>query len=286
MKQNALDFLQYGTSVKDVLAEEFAPLIANVMKKTLSTRLKNTTGSGDPKGGSMVFTRMSNSESNPYGTARTNQSGESLDFLKVTVYLDQDREIVNEAETKDLKLYTIGELLGKKRVSNEKSMIRELERAFFQTAVDAGTKVTPSVLATDSAKEMEELILDLETTQNDFVDGIDRDMISIVASPTKYSDLRNYIDTAIGNANITVGDELINYFHGVGIYSSIYLPRLVDAVAMATGSVAQPVLISDYNAEKIPFANAWSIELYYSYGTGAVMPDLIRYMGDYTPYED
>lgn len=282
MKQNALAFLQYGTSVKDVLAESFAPMIENVMKKTLAQRLKNTEGSGTPvQGGSMVFTRMSNSLSKAYGTARLALAGEDLEFDKVTLYIDTDREIVNEVQNKDLRLYTIDELIAKKRVSNEKSMIRELEKAFFLTTVDAGTKFTPSVLATDVAKEAEELIVSVETTENDFVDGVDRDSLALVASIAKYSELRNYIDTGIGNANITVGEELINFFHGVPVYSNLFLPKDVDLICMAVGATAQQVIITDYDANKVPFGNAWSIELYYSYGTEAVMPDLIQYTGDY-----
>lgn len=279
MKQNALEFLQHGTSIKDVLREEFAPLIENVMKGTLSTRLKNTQGSGDPQGGSMVFTRMSNSESKVYGTARLGLAGENLEFSKVTVYLDQDREIVNEAENKDLALYTIGEVLARKRTSNEKSMIRELEKAFFQTAVDAATKVTP--VATKIAEQVEELVLAVETVKNDFIDGVNRDTLAIVCSPAKYSELRNFIDTGIYNSTINVGAELLPMFHGVEIFSSIYLPAGVDVLVMAKGAVAEPVKINDFDANKIPFANAYAIELYYSYGVGAVTPELIKFIGSY-----
>jgi hypothetical protein len=280
MKQNALDFLQFGTNTKEVLREGFAPLIANVMKKTLSSRLKNQEGSGEAKSGSMVFTRMSNSTSNAYGTARTALAGEALEFLKVTVFLDRDREIINEAEAKDLKLYTIGEVLAKKQSSNEKSMIRELERAFFQTAVDAGTKFTPDGTAIEDV--VEELVLEVENTKNDFIDGVDRDILAVVLKPIKYSALRKYIAEGIHNANINIGQEIIPLFNGVEVYSSIYLPTGVDAVCMVKGAVAEPVWVSDFGATKIPFSNAYSIELYYSYGVGAVMPDLIQFTGTYT----
>lgn len=280
MKQNALEFLQYGTNTKEVLKEGFAPLIANVMKKTLSSKLKNTDGSGDPKTGSMTFTRMSNSTSNPYGTARTGLAGETINFSKVTVYLNIDREIVIEAEAKDLKLYTIEEVLAKKQASNEKSMIRELERAFFQTAVDAGSKFTPVGTAIEDV--VEELILAVETTQNDFIDGVDRDVLANILKPAKYSELRKYIAEGIGNANINIGQELIPLFNGAEVYSSIYLPTGVDVLCMVKGSVAQPVWVSDFDKTKVPFSNAYTIELYYSYGVGAVMPDLIQFTGSYT----
>lgn len=282
MKQDALAFLQAGTEIKDTLAENFAPLIENVMKATLSTKIKNTEGSGiATQGGSMVFTRMVNSESKPYGTARTSQAGENLEFGKVTVYIDTDREIVNEAQNKDLKLYTIDQVLTRKRKSNAMSMVRELEEAFFQTAVDGGTKFEASESANTIGKELEELIVSVETTRNDYVNGVNRDMLELILNTSRYSLARDYIDTTVRNASINVGDELIPLFHGVRIYSNLYLPTGVDEICMVTGSVAQPVIIVDYDANKIPFASAWSIELYYSYGTGCVMPDLIKYTGTY-----
>jgi hypothetical protein len=46
---------------------------------------------------------------------------------------------------------------------------------------------------------------------------------------------------------------------------------------MAVGAIAQPVVAQPYVVEPIPLSNAVAIELFYHYGTKAVMPDLIKY---------
>ena len=47
-------------------------------------------------------------------------------------------------------------------------------------------------------------------------------------------------------------------------------------IAMVDGAVAQPVLTTLDEAGKIPMSNAYHFGLFYSYGTKAVMPDLIQ----------
>ena len=48
---------------------------------------------------------------------------------------------------------------------------------------------------------------------------------------------------------------------------------------MIDGAVAQPVVANEYDAEKIPLSNDIALELFFSKGTKAVMPDLIKYFG-------
>ena len=57
-------------------------------------------------------------------------------------------------------------------------------------------------------------------------------------------------------------------------------------MSMCMGSIAQPVMPSPYEPSRIPLSKAIAIELYYSYGTKAVMPDLIYYVGTYTDPEE
>ena len=64
-------------------------------------------------------------------------------------------------------------------------------------------------------------------------------------------------------------------FHGVRVYSSVYLPADVNVIAMADGAVAQPVLPIVAEPERIQLSNAIAFGLFYSYGTKAVSPDLI-----------
>ena len=46
---------------------------------------------------------------------------------------------------------------------------------------------------------------------------------------------------------------------------------------MIEGAVAQLVTVDEYDAEKIPLSNNIALELFFSKGTKAVMPDLIKY---------
>lgn len=49
---------------------------------------------------------------------------------------------------------------------------------------------------------------------------------------------------------------------------------------MIDGAVAQLVTTDEYDAEKIPLSNDIALELFFSKGTKAVMPDLIKYFGE------
>ena len=49
-------------------------------------------------------------------------------------------------------------------------------------------------------------------------------------------------------------------------------------VGMADGSIAQPVMSTVMDPVKIQLSNAIGFGLFYSYGTEAVMPDLIHYV--------
>ena len=82
----------------------------------------------------------------------------------------------------------------------------------------------------------------------------------------------NYTNSAIGS------------YHGVTIYTSNRLPSGVDAIGMRYDSIAQPCTVSQYSPEKIPLSNDYAVSLFYDYGTKAVTPDLIRYIGT-TPSE-
>ena len=105
-------------------------------------------------------------------------------------------------------------------------------------------------------------------------------MIHVVMNTATYGELRTYIDTTTNNANVDTGIAEMGILHGVKVYSSVYLPSGVTRVAMAEGSVAQPVRTVMDEAGKIPLSNAYHFGMFYSYGTEAVMPDLIQYVAD------
>lgn len=261
-----------STTGKDFLAEQYGAVIANVQKNCISQALKNTNLSGTPGAGTYEAKRFENKTSNTYGTARTGGAGQAVKATPVTVAVNVDKEIVVEVEQKDITLYGVDNLVEREAASAEKSMTRELEKAFFAEAVNAGTAYTPAQTVTAIEDIIEGLIQSVETVQNDFVDGVERDMIAVVCNPATFGKLRTYVDKVNdGGAQ----PEAYALFHGVKVYSSVYLPNGTNAVAMADGSIAQPVLPTIAPAERIQLSNAIAFGLFYSYGTKAVAADLI-----------
>ncbi len=266
-RQDALSIIFDSKETKDKLAEAGGKLIENIQKNALSSILKNTEYSGDPTSGSVEINRFQNAESNDYGTARSNSKGDKIKNGKVTINIDQDKEIVEEVANKDLRMFGISDIVDRRTKNHANRAIAELDRAFFETAETAATAVTTS--ETDIVEIVEALIQKAETVKNEYVDGVDRSMLVITATPSAYGKLRKYIDQVDGGA----GNESIGMFHGVEIHSNVR--QTADLLIQARGSIAQPVAIDEYEAERIPQSNDFSIDLFYSYGTKAVTPDLV-----------
>lgn len=259
-----------STTGNDYLAEKYGAVIKNIQKKTLSGRLKNQNLSGDPTTGTVEAKRFSNTTSKQYGTARSGGAGDKLKAKPVVVAIDTDRELIREVEQKDVRLYGVDGLVERQAAADEASVTRELERAFFAEAVNAGTAVT--LTETAIADKLEELIQKLEVVKNDYVDGVPRDVMHLALAPSLYGKARTYFDK-VEKGNAT--EEGFTLFHGVKVDSSTYLPAGTVAVLQVEGSVAQPVLFTRQNAERVPFSNAYAFGLFFSYGTKAVTEDLI-----------
>jgi len=261
---------------KDLLAEKYGPVIENIMKATISGRLKNTELSGDPTTGTVEAKRFVNAVSDPYGTARANAKGDSVKAQPVTVPVNVDREIIEELENKDVTLYGVDNVINRRISNHGRAMERELERAFFLAARTDGAALVPTATAINEITE--DLIQSIETTKNDFVDGVPRDLISITMSTAAYGKIRNFLDTDVGNANVNTAAGEFGTFHGVRVFSSVYLPANTSMLAMVDGSVAQPVLPSMPDPGKIQLSDAYGFGIFYYYGTKSVMPDLIQYI--------
>lgn len=272
-RQDSLSIFLDGESTKDKLAESYGKVINNIEAGTISSRLKNTDLSGDPTTGTVEAKRIQNTDSQAYGTARSGNKGQEYVADPVTVSINTDKELINEVEEKDIKLYGVAGLIEKKSALNQRSMMRELERAFFTCAKDEGTDA--ALAGSTLADKVEELIQKIETTKNDYVDGVPRDMIHIVMTPKTYGQFRNYLDTSVNNANVNTAIAEMGTFHGVSVYSSVYLPSGVEMVGMVEGSIAQPVMTTIDEPAKFPASNAYHFGIFFSYGTKAVMKDLI-----------
>ncbi|MDL2235447.1 hypothetical protein LJC07_04735 [Christensenellaceae bacterium OttesenSCG-928-L17] len=255
------------------LAEAYGALIEGIQKGAVSEQIKNTLYSGDPTTGSVEVDRFKNATAATYGTAREGGEGSKLNNAgKVTVNIDTDKEIIEELENKDIQLFGLPAIIDRRVANHVKRMVADLDTAFFAQAVAAGTAVTTT--ETEIEAVMEAVIQSVETTTNDYVDGVDRDQIVLSLKPAAYGKLRNYIDHVSAPSADNSGAESIDMFHGVRVFSNHR--QSVDVVAMIEGAIAQPVLVNEYDAEKIGLSNAYAVELFYSYGTKAVTPDLIK----------
>ena len=273
---DSLSILDQGGSAKDKLAEKYGPVIDNLQKTTISGIMKNRDLSGDPTTGTVEAKRFANATSKAYGTARAAGKGDGVKAQPVVVAINKDMELIEEIEDKDTKLYGVDNVINRRITSHGKSMERELERAFFQAAKDEGSQL--SLSATAINEKVVELIQKIEGTKNDYVDGVDRDMIAVVLDTKTYGEMRNFMDTTAYNANVDTAGREFGTFHGVRVYSSVYLPDTVTMIGMVDGAIAQPVMNTLADPGKIPLSNAYAFGLFYSYGTKAVMPDLIHYV--------
>lgn len=260
---------------KDYLAELYGKVIENVNKQLISARFKNTDLSGNPESGTVEAKRFQNASSKAYGTARTGGKGDYIKAKPVTVAINQDKEIVEELEQKDVTLYGVDGILERRARNHVQRMAAELDGAFFTEAHTAGTALTITGTPTIE-EEMETAIQSVETTKNQYVDGVPRSMINLICTPEYYGKIRTYLDKVTVPGVDAAAEEFYAY-HGVKTFSCVHLPVNVDYIVMADGAVAQPVKSQAYTAEKIPLSNAYAVELFYNYGTKAVMEDLIKY---------
>lgn len=256
---------------KDDLQEIQGGMIQNLQRVALSQNYKEKKYSGDINAGSVEFSRFANAKSKKYGTARNGGKGDLLNNKgKVAVNLNTNEEIVEEANKFDVDKKGIPGLFKERSGNHTLSMLRVLDRAFFNEAETAGKAVTLKEKTIEG--QVEELIQTLEKLENDFVDGVERDQMVLFLNPGLYGKLRNYIDKT-QNAVVDGGVEEINSFHGVEVRSNTRQKK--DAIVMVKGAIAQPVSVEDYDLEKIPLSNDYAMELFYKYGTKALTPDLI-----------
>lgn len=268
-RQDALN-IYVNDETKDKLAETYGQVIEAVQKGAISEQIKNKNYSGDATTGTVEIDRFKNATVNDLGTARAGGKGDALkNSGKVTVSVDTDKEIVEELAKKDVKLHGLSGMAEKRKANHSKRMIAYLDNEFFACAEKEGTKV--ELTKQTIQEKIEELILSVETTVNDWVDGVDRDMLVVTVTPAVYSAIENYIDSVPNSLN-GLTEEL---FHRVKIFSNHRQTK--PAICMIDGAVAQLVTTDEYEAEKIPLSNDIALELFFSKGTKAVMPDLIKY---------
>ena len=272
---DSLNVLLDGSdSGKMLLKEAYDGVIANVQKGTVSSKIKNTDLSGDPTAGTVEAKRFVNASSQPYGTARTAAKGTAVKGKTVTVPINVDREFVEEIAEKDIRLLGVDGLVAKRSANHAQRMVAELDTAFFAEGKNSGTQFKPAKAVTDIKDIVESAILQLEKLKNNYIDGLDRSMLSITFDPDTYSAMRMYLDTVV-NTNVDTTSEEFVMYHGVKCYNSNRLPSGVKFEIMMDESIAQPITSTPYSAERIPLSEDVAIEMFFYYGTKAVTPDTI-----------
>lgn len=274
-RTKAISLIQNGAT-KVELAELSGLVIQNIQKDTLASGLKSQSYTGNPASGSVEYRRFKNSVSQNYGTARAAGKGTALTVPPTTVNLNTHKEIVEEAAKFDLDTFGVGNIMARRADNHVDTVAAEFDTAFFQAAFDEGTAFTAPASATDPGKIVEALIQTLETVKNDFVRGVPRNIMRLVLSPAFYGDMRDYLDKTVHNANVDTAAEDFTTFHGVRVYSSVFLPANAKAVIMIEGAIAQPAVIYPYkDPEKIPLSNDYGVSMFYDFGTKVLTPDLV-----------
>lgn len=254
---------------KDKLAEIYGGVIEAVQKGAVSEQIKNKNYSGDPKAGSVEISRFVNATIKDQGTARQGGKGDEVINKPVTVNVDTDKEIVEEVNKTDLRLHGVTGIAEKRKANHIKRMQAYLDREFFGCAVSEGTSF--NLTGNTIIEKIESIILNVEKTENEYVDGVDRDMLVLTVKPEIYSKIKNYINE-VPNSLTGVTEKM---FNDVRIFSNHRQTK--DVICMIDGAVAQPVVTDEYDLEKIPLSNNFGLELFFSKGTKAIMPDLIKY---------
>ena len=108
--------INIDANTADKLAEIQGFVIDTIQKNAVSEKMKNTEYSGDPNTGSVEIDRFKNAQVDDYGTARTAGAGKKiLNTGKVTININEDKEIVEEIAKKDVKLYGIASIMDKRK---------------------------------------------------------------------------------------------------------------------------------------------------------------------------
>lgn len=266
-------------SVKAELKNKIAGVFENLAKDTISGRLKSKNGALNEKAGSFEFKRFANATRQEYGTARTAGKGNKVKAAPIVVNLDRNSEIVEEVNTFDAASFTDEDLnafLARRKTAIQQSVARDLDRDFFAAAKTGGTAGASINVANPIVAQLEAIIAGLEVTNNEYVDGVDREQMALVLNPTLYGKVKTELNDCY-NFSGTVADEVFKGINGVATFSSNRLPDGVDYVLMVMDSIAQPVMITDTDVEKIPLSNEYAVEVFYRNKTKVLAQELVIY---------
>ena len=255
-------------------------IFENIGKATLSGRFKSKNADLSQAAGSYEFKRFANATSQEYGTARAAGAGQKIIAPSITVNMDVNREIVEELNLFDGQSFTQETFEGfvnRRKNAIELAVQRELDRSFFSVIAEEGTNSGISIdLTKNIVSQLEDLFIKLEETKNDYVDGVDRELMALILSPKLYGKVKTELND-VYNFSGTVEEGTFKGINGVAAFSSNRLPAGVDFELITMDSVAQPVLITGTEVEKIQLSNDYAVETFYRLGSKVLAPELTLY---------
>lgn len=281
MSRTAALSIYVSDGVNAELKNTIVGVFENLAKKTVSGRLKSKNGEYNQKTGSLEFKRFANAERKAYGTAREAGAGTKVKAPPVVVNLDRNSEIVEEVNAFDGATFTNEDLqsfLKRRKTSHAMSVERDLDREFFLAGKNGGTKGADVSKSKKLKSELGAIAVQLESTKNDYVDGVDREQMAWVLSPALHQLVKDELNDCY-NFSGTAEDEVIKGLDGIAVYSSNRLPEGVDYMLITMDAIAQPVMLSDALVEKIPLSHEFAVEIFWRNGTKVIAPELVIYGG-------
>ena len=280
-------YLENGTT-KAYLKNVLAGIFENYQKEALSARFKSKNANLNRPAGSYEFKRFANSTVRDYGTARTAGKGDKIIAPPITVNLDKNKEIVEEVNFFDADGSFTDEgfkaMVERRKTNFELSVTDFLDLDFFSVAKAGGTAATAlGVTDLDSTKsfkrQIETLIGKFEKTgkngtENKYVRGIDRRYMALILDSSLYGLVKDELNDC-RNFSQMISDEKFTGINGVACFSSVNLPDGVDYELMTMDSIAQPVLPSGFEFEKIPLSIEYAMEMFFRYGSKVLAPELV-----------
>ena len=280
-------YLENGTT-KAYLKNVLAGIFENYQKEALSARFKSKNANQNRAAGSYEFKRFANSTVRDYGTARTAGKGDKIIAPPITVNLDKNKEIVEEVNFFDADGSFTDEgfkaMVERRKTNFELSVTDFLDLDFFSVAKAGGTAATAlGVTDLDSTKsfkrQIETLIGKFEKTgkngtENKYVRGIDRRYMALILDSSLYGLVKDELNDC-RNFSQMISDEKFTGINGVACFSSVNLPDGVDYELMTMDSIAQPVLPSGFEFEKIPLSIEYAMEMFFRYGSKVLAPELV-----------
>ena len=280
-------YLENGTT-KAYLKNVLAGIFENYQKEALSARFKSKNANLNRAAGSYEFKRFANSTVRDYGTARTAGKGDKIIAPPITVNLDKNKENVEEVNFFDADGSFTDEgfkaMVERRKTNFELSVTDFLDLDFFSVAKAGGTAATAlGVTDLDSTKsfkrQIETLIGKFEKTgkngtENKYVRGIDRRYMALILDSSLYGLVKDELNDC-RNFSQMISDEKFTGINGVACFSSVNLPDGVDYELMTMDSIAQPVLPSGFEFEKIPLSIEYAMEMFFRYGSKVLAPELV-----------